>query len=44
LIQAKNQSQGKKPAPRADLRLILGPANQIFMINKGDGTIRVITP
>jgi Glucose / Sorbosone dehydrogenase len=44
LIQAKNQLQGKKPATRADLRLILGPANQIFMINKGDGVIRVVVP
>jgi hypothetical protein len=44
VIQAKNQSQGRKPATRADLRLILGPANQIFTINKGDGVIRVITP
>jgi hypothetical protein len=44
IIQAKNQSQGKKPATRADLRLIAGPANQIFMVNKGDGVIRVLTP
>jgi hypothetical protein len=44
LIQAKNQQQGKKPATRADLRIIGGPANQIFLLNKGDGVIRVVTP
>ena len=44
LIQAKNQAQGKKPATRADLRIIGGPANQIFLLNKGDGIIRVVTP
>jgi hypothetical protein len=44
LIQAKNQAQGRKPATRADLRIIGGPANQIFLLNKGDGIIRVVTP
>ena len=44
VIQAKNQQQGKKPATRADLRLSAGPANQIFLLNKGDGVIRVVTP
>jgi Glucose / Sorbosone dehydrogenase len=44
LIQAKNQVQGKKPATRADLRIIGGPANQIFLLNKGDGVIRVVAP
>jgi hypothetical protein len=44
VIQAKNQQQGKKPATRADLRISPGPANQIFLLNKGDGVIRVLTP
>ncbi len=44
VIQGKNQAQGRKPATRADLRLIPGPANQIFLLNKGDGVIRVVTP
>ena len=44
LIQAKNQAQGRKPATRADLRLIPGPANQVFLLNKGDGVIRVLIP
>jgi hypothetical protein len=44
VIQAKNQQQGKKPATRADLRISAGPANQIFLLNKADGVIRVLTP
>jgi glucose/arabinose dehydrogenase len=42
VIQEKNQQQGKKPATRADLRISPGPANQIFLLNKGDGVIRVL--
>ena len=44
VVQAKNQAQGKKPATRVDLRVVGGPANQIFLLNKGDGVIRVIVP
>ena len=44
VIQAKNQAQGRKPATRADLRISPGPANQIFLLNKGDGVIRVLAP
>jgi hypothetical protein len=44
VIQEKNQAQGKKPATRADLRISSGPGNQVFLLNKGDGTIRVLTP
>ena len=43
LIQAKNAAQGKMPATRSDLRMAVGPNNQIFLLNKGDGTIRVLT-
>lgn len=43
VIQAKNKSQGKPPATRADLRIALGPEGQVFLLNKGDGTIRVLT-
>ena len=43
LIQEKNVTQGKKPATRADLRLSMGPANQVLLLNKGDGTIRQLT-
>jgi len=42
LIQEKNKSQGKPPANRSDLRFGQGPDNQIFLLNKGDGTIRLI--
>ena len=41
-IQAKNEAQGKKPATRADLRFGTGPDGRIFLLNKGDGTIREI--
>jgi glucose/arabinose dehydrogenase len=44
VIQEKNQAQGKSPATRSDLRLSPGPDNQVFLLNKGDGTIRVLTP
>ena len=44
VVQARNQAQGKKPATRVDLRIIGGPANQIFLLNKGDGVIRVLAP
>jgi hypothetical protein len=44
VIQEKNKAQGKPPATRSDLRLSLGPDNQVFLLNKGDGTIRVLTP
>ena len=39
----KNTAQGKTtPASRADLRFALGPDGQIFLINKRDGTIRML--
>jgi glyoxylase-like metal-dependent hydrolase (beta-lactamase superfamily II) len=44
LIQEKNIAQGKKPATRSDLRLSLGPDNQVLLLNKGDGTIRQLVP
>lgn len=42
IIQAKNEAQGKKPAARADLRFGTGPDGRLFLLNKGDGTIREI--
>ena len=42
VIQEKNAAQGKPPATRADLRLAMGPENRVFLINKGDGVIRVL--
>jgi glucose/arabinose dehydrogenase len=43
VIRTKNMQQGKMPATRADLRMNMGPDDQIFLLNKGDGTIRVLT-
>jgi hypothetical protein len=44
LIQEKNSSQGKAPAKRADMRFNLGPQGKIFVLNKADGTIRLLVP
>ena len=44
LIKEKNVKQGKMPATRADLRFGLGPDGQIFILNKRDGTIRLLVP
>lgn len=43
IIQERNKAQGKTPAPRADLRLTLGREGRIFLLNKGDGVVRVLT-
>jgi hypothetical protein len=42
IIQEKNRAQGKQPAMRADLRFDANAAGQIFLLNKADGTLRVI--
>ncbi|HVQ63998.1 MAG TPA: PQQ-dependent sugar dehydrogenase, partial [Terriglobia bacterium] len=44
VIREKNTSQGRPPAGRADLRFAEGPDGQIFLLNKRDGTIRVLIP
>ena len=44
LIKEKNAAQGKMPAARADLRFGPGANGQIFVLNKQDGTIRLIVP
>jgi hypothetical protein len=44
LIKEKNVAQGKMPAARADLRFGPGANGQIFVLNKQDGTIRLIVP
>lgn len=44
LIKEKNAKQGKDPATRADLRLDTGSGGRIFVLNKRDGTIRMIVP
>ena len=42
IIQEKNRAQGKMPATRADLRFDMTTAGQIFLLNKADGTIRLV--
>jgi len=42
IVQEKNRAQGKPIAARADLRFDANAAGQIFLLNKADGTIRVI--
>jgi glucose/arabinose dehydrogenase len=42
IIQEKNTAQGKTPATRADLRFDVTATGHIFLLNKADGTIRVI--
>ena len=44
LIKEKNVQQGKMPATRADLRFGVGPDGQILILNKRDGTIRLLVP
>lgn len=44
LIKQKNEAQGRKPATRADLRFGSGANGEIFLLNKGDGTIRRLAP
>jgi hypothetical protein len=44
VIQERNKTQGKAPATRADLRLAMARGDQIFLLNKGDGTIRRLVP
>ena len=44
IIRETNTKQGKMPATRADLRFGEGPNGQIFLLNKADGVVRVVTP
>ena len=44
LIQEKNAAQGKAAATRADLRFGAGPGGRVFVLNKRDGTIRLLVP
>ncbi len=42
IIQEKNRAQGKTAAARADLRFDATSTGQIVLLNKADGTIRVV--
>lgn len=44
VIQEKNARQGRKPTTRADLRFGAGPDGQVLLLNKHDGTIRLLVP
>ena len=44
LIREKNAEQGRQPAGRADLRFGSGPGDQVFLLNKQDGVVRVLVP
>ena len=43
LIQEKNVAQGKMASTRADLRFGEGPDGEVFILNKRDGVIRMLT-
>lgn len=42
LIREQNARQGKQPASRADLRFGSGADGKLYLLNKADGTIRVL--
>lgn len=44
LIQEKNSEQGREPARRTDIRMSTGADQRVFLLNKHDGTIRVLVP
>ncbi len=44
VIQEKNAEQGRSPASRSDLRFGPGPDDQVFLLNKYDGIIRLLVP
>jgi len=44
VIKEKNTAQGKAVATRADLRFGSGPDNQVFLLNKRDGIVRLLVP
>ena len=44
LVREKTQAQGREPADNVDLRIGTGPDGRIFLLNKFDGTIRMLVP
>jgi Glucose / Sorbosone dehydrogenase len=44
VIREKNAQQGKTQTTRADLRFGAGPDGQVLLLNKHDGTIRLLIP
>ncbi len=43
LVQAKDKQLGKAEAARADLRFHPGNDGRVYLLNKGDGVIRMLT-
>ena len=43
IIRAKRAAQERDPANRADLRFGVGPDDQLFLLNKADGVVRLVT-
>ena len=44
VIQDKNREQGRELATRVDMRMGVGPAGEILLLNKQDGVIRMLVP
>ncbi len=44
LVKEKNVREGQSSVIRADLRMGVGPKGQLFVMNKYDGTIRLLVP
>ena len=44
LVQAAARRQGLPRVRRADLRLHPGPDGGVFLLNKGDGIVRLLVP
>jgi hypothetical protein len=44
VIRDRAFAQGKGQPPRADLRFGTGPDDQLFLLNKRDGVVRLLTP
>ncbi|MFW6078870.1 MAG: hypothetical protein ACODAE_04570, partial [Gemmatimonadota bacterium] len=44
LIRARNAEQGREPAGRADLRFGVSADGRVFLLDKHDGTIRMLVP
>jgi len=44
VIRDRANANGARQPPRADLRFGTGPDNQVFLLNKQDGLVRLLTP
>ena len=44
LVKEKNAREGRSSVIRADLRMGVGPKGQVFVMDKYDGTIRLLVP